>query len=168
MILFVSVVMGYFFEFMLLSYRTTFTDEGIEQRGIVRRKQIKWQDVTQIRGLTTHVISLKSPDTSITLSLWNFVDQRVVLAIFEQQIPSAAQREYEEFIQAMRDRSVANTARRHWARRFRRSAVVLMIASALAAVAFSHFQLNSAIPRICIAMLVILGIVLFFMGPQNT
>lgn len=96
-----------------------------------------------------------------------FHDQEAVLAIFEQQIPPAAQREYEEFIQALRDRYIAETARRHRIYRFRRSAVVLMVVSVVAAVAFSHYQWNSTLPRICIAVLVILGIVLFCMGPQD-
>jgi hypothetical protein len=167
LIVFVAGCVWVVLEFMLLSYRTTFTDEGIEQRGAIRRKQIKWLEIEQIRGRSTHVISLKSPDASVTLSLWNYADQEAVIAIIAGRLPTAAQIEYEEFVRHARSHHAEETMRRPQLRRNRRIGIVLVVASALVAVVFSHFQMDSMAPRICVVIGVTLGIVLFCIGSRD-
>jgi hypothetical protein len=163
----VGACMGVILEFMLRSYRTTFTDEGIEQRGLIRRKQIKWLEIERISGRTTHVISLKSPDASVTVSLWNYVEQEAVAAVIAERLPRAARVGYEEYVREARCRHMEENVRRSRLRRNRLIGVALVVSSALVAVIFSHFQIASMAPRICVIMGVVLGIVFFCIGPRN-
>jgi hypothetical protein len=74
----------------IIQLMTKYTDSGVEQPSFWGSKSLRWQDVKEIRNITTDRISLVDPGTKINVNLFLFKDPQGLLSEIRLRIPESA------------------------------------------------------------------------------
>ena len=74
----------------IIQLMTKYTDSGIEQPSIFGSKFLRWQDVKEIRNITTGGIILVGSDTKINVNLFLFKNPQGLLSEIRSRIPESA------------------------------------------------------------------------------
>jgi hypothetical protein len=69
---------------------TKYTDSGIEQSSFLGSKSVRWQDIKEIRNITTSVITLVGSDAEINVNLFLFKNPQGFLFEIRSRIPESA------------------------------------------------------------------------------
>lgn len=72
----------------MIQLKTKYTDSGIEQPSIFGLISLSWQDVKEIRDITTDHITILGPDTKILVNLHLFNNPQNFLAEIRSRIPA--------------------------------------------------------------------------------
>ena len=74
----------------IIQLRTKYTDNGIEQPSIFGSKFLHWQDIREIRNITTGNIILVSSNTKININPNLFLDPLKLLSEIRSRVPESA------------------------------------------------------------------------------
>ena len=74
----------------IIQLKTKYTDGGIEQPSIWGYKFLRWEDVKEIRNITTNEIILVGSETKINVNPFLFIDPQGLLSEIRSRIPESA------------------------------------------------------------------------------
>jgi len=74
----------------IIQLMTKYTDSGIEQPSFFGSKSLRWQDVKEIRNITTGGMLLIGSDTKINVNLFLFNNPQGLLSEIRSRIPESA------------------------------------------------------------------------------
>lgn len=74
----------------IIQLKTKYTDSGIEQPSFFGSKFLHWQDVKEIRNITTSEIILVGSETKINVNLFLFKSHQGLLSEIRSRIPESA------------------------------------------------------------------------------
>jgi uncharacterized membrane protein YhaH (DUF805 family) len=74
----------------IIQLKTKYTDSGIEQPSLFGYKFLHWQDVKEIRNITTGGMILIGSDTKINVNLFLFKNPQGLLSEIRSRIPESA------------------------------------------------------------------------------
>jgi hypothetical protein len=79
---------AYFCSYPIIQLMTKYTDNGIEQPSIFGPISLSWQDVKEIRNITTGHITILGPHAKIRINLHLFNNPQNLLAEIRSRIPT--------------------------------------------------------------------------------
>jgi hypothetical protein len=74
----------------IIQLKTQYSDKGVEQPSFLGTKSLRWQDVEEVRNITSSGIILVGSDVKININLFLFKNPQGVLSEIRSRIPETA------------------------------------------------------------------------------